>query len=135
MSSELAATRTSCVSSNGCHCDHPRREAAPSSADDGISSARTRSAVIYYPSDGFRGFCACLQFHCTPRYHASCFCDMTQIDLYAPGLMVTTPSLYCGMRDKNWSNWIFMGPDFLTILNSCLAYVMHRGVCGEVEGG
>ena len=50
-------------------------------------------AAIYFPIDGFRGFCTCLWFHCTPRYHVSHVYDRSQIVFYTFDLMITTPSL------------------------------------------
>ena len=81
----------------------PHREATSSSPNDGILSAGVRRAVIYCLRDGFRGSVRACGF-VTPHYHVSRFCEMTQIDFYTPGLMVTMSDSYRGMKNENRSH-------------------------------
>ena len=99
MSSELGAAWTSCSSLKGCHCGHPRLEAQTAKSHRPGRIKR----LFTSPSTGS------MRFRRTTRYHTSSFCDMTQINLYAPGPMATMPSLYYGMRDETGSNYICAG--------------------------
>ena len=99
MSPEFGATWTSCSLLKGCHCGHPRQEAQTA----GSHRPGRIERLFTSPSTGS------MRFRRTTRHHTSRFCDVTQIDFYAPGLIATMPSLYYGMRDENGSNYICAG--------------------------
>lgn len=65
---------------------------------DATSPTRACSGIIYCPTDGLRGFCARLWFHCTIRYHTSRVYDRSRIDFYASDLIMITLSLCCAME-------------------------------------
>ena len=50
--------RSWCMPPRGSRSGHPRRETVSSGSNDGILPARARREIIYFPVDGFRGFCA-----------------------------------------------------------------------------